>query len=84
MKTKEKALSRSALFKKIQALSLEDKFWLKEKLDELLRSETRENFSRALERSWAANTQFSEEEIERDVMDAIREYRAQKRDSSRD
>ncbi|MCI0439335.1 MAG: hypothetical protein L0177_09415 [Chloroflexi bacterium] len=59
-------------------LSLEDKLWIKEKLDAMLASETKRGLKKALEESWAANQQFSEEEIEEDVAEAIAQRRSAK------
>ncbi len=76
MPTKSK---KQKLLGELRQLPLEDRLWIKERLDAMLAAETKGNLKETLDETWAANQQFSEEEIERDIAGAIAERRSVKR-----
>jgi hypothetical protein len=60
-------------------LPIEERITLFKCLETELRQEVRERFSDAVQANWEANRQFTEEEVMRDVEQAIQEVRAERR-----
>ncbi len=67
------------LLDRVKALPLEDKLWLKDKLDIIVKSETRKKLRDALIEGWEFTKDISPEQIEKEVLEEIQDYRRNKK-----
>lgn len=72
-------LSAEQLLAAFRRLPIEERITIFKCLETELRQEVRERFSDAVQANWEANRQFTEEEVMRDVEQAIQEVRAERR-----